>query len=85
MKRYGYAPKKTIDLDAQHYRDHSKTQYDRVWELIPNSYFKTNAHVLDVGCGDGKITAEIASLIPEGRILGIDASPNMKKRILLSY
>ena len=30
-----------------------------------------------MGCGDGKITAEIAAALPNGRILGIDASPNM--------
>ncbi|HEY1215672.1 MAG TPA: methyltransferase domain-containing protein, partial [Bryobacteraceae bacterium] len=33
--------------------------------------------VLDVGCGDGKITAEIAARLPQGSIVGIDPSRSM--------
>src|SRR5262245_31103257 len=33
--------------------------------------------VLDIGCGDGKVTAEIASRLPGGRVLGIDKSAEM--------
>jgi trans-aconitate methyltransferase len=33
--------------------------------------------ILDVGCGDGKVTAEIARAVPEGSVIGIDASPEM--------
>jgi trans-aconitate 2-methyltransferase len=28
-------------------------------------------HVLDVGCGDGKITEEIADRLPRGSVLGV--------------
>jgi trans-aconitate 2-methyltransferase len=34
-------------------------------------------HVLDVGCGDGKVTAEIARAVPRGSATGVDASPEM--------
>src|SRR5262249_41462664 len=33
--------------------------------------------ILDVGCGDGKITAEIAARVPRGSVLGVDPSQNM--------
>src|SRR5262249_20769943 len=33
--------------------------------------------VLDVGCGDGKITAEIAERLPAGSVVGIDPSEHM--------
>jgi trans-aconitate 2-methyltransferase len=33
--------------------------------------------VLDVGCGDGKITAEIAERLPTGSVVGIDPSEQM--------
>jgi trans-aconitate 2-methyltransferase len=33
--------------------------------------------VLDLGCGNGKITAEIAARIPEGSVAGVDASAHM--------
>jgi len=32
---------------------------------------------LDVGCGDGRVTAELARLLPRGSVLGIDPSPGM--------
>lgn len=34
-------------------------------------------HILDIGCGDGKITADISTFIPQGAILGIDPSKPM--------
>jgi len=33
--------------------------------------------VLDVGCGDGKITAEIAERLPNGAVVGLDPSTRM--------
>ncbi|MBM4266661.1 MAG: methyltransferase domain-containing protein [Deltaproteobacteria bacterium] len=33
--------------------------------------------ILDVGCGDGKITAEIADRVPRGAVVGIDPSTEM--------
>ena len=33
--------------------------------------------VLDIGCGDGTVTAAIAECLPEGSVLGIDRSPDM--------
>jgi trans-aconitate 2-methyltransferase len=33
--------------------------------------------VLDVGCGDGKITAEIAARVPRGSVMGVDPSHDM--------
>lgn len=33
--------------------------------------------VLDLGCGDGQLTARLAARVPHGRILGIDASVGM--------
>ncbi|KKY27517.1 putative methyltransferase type 11 [Diplodia seriata] len=34
-------------------------------------------HILDIGCGDGPLTAHLASLVPQGSVLGLDASPSM--------
>lgn len=33
--------------------------------------------VLDVGCGDGKITAEVAARVPKGSVVGVDPSEKM--------
>jgi trans-aconitate 2-methyltransferase len=33
--------------------------------------------VLDAGCGTGKVTALLADRLPQGRVVGVDASPSM--------
>ncbi|KAK8197377.1 S-adenosyl-L-methionine-dependent methyltransferase [Phyllosticta capitalensis] len=33
--------------------------------------------ILDIGCGDGPLTAQIAGAVSSGRVLGLDASPSM--------
>jgi len=33
--------------------------------------------VLDLGCGNGKVTAEIAARLPDGAIIGVDSSAEM--------
>lgn len=33
--------------------------------------------MLDIGCGDGKVTAAIAASVPKGLVTGIDSSPDM--------
>jgi trans-aconitate methyltransferase len=40
---------------------------------------KGNETLLDIGSGDGKVTAEIASLVPDGSVMGIDSSEEMIK------
>ena len=32
---------------------------------------------VDVGCGDGRLTAELARQVPAGEVLGVDSSPEM--------
>ena len=36
-----------------------------------------NEAVLDIGCGDGKLTAALAQKVRRGRVVGIDSSPQM--------
>ena len=46
-------------------------------ELIAQLNLRGDERVLDVGCGDGKVTAELARALPKGSVTGIDASPEM--------
>jgi len=46
-------------------------------ELIAKLHLRGDEHVLDIGCGDGKVTAEIARAVPRGSVLGVDASAEM--------
>jgi ubiquinone/menaquinone biosynthesis C-methylase UbiE len=51
------------------------------WRTVDNSaayavsYLVPGAHVLDVGCGPGTITVDIARRVAPGRVVGVDASP----------
>ena len=46
-------------------------------ELIAKLNLHGNEHVLDIGCGDGKVTAELARAVPRGLVIGADASSQM--------
>lgn len=62
---------------AEAYSHHSLVQKKAAEELLKRMHFKGTEHLLDVGCGDGKITAKFANDLPEGSILGIDLSQEM--------
>ena len=53
------------------------------WRTVENSAayvaarFTPGARVLDVGCGPGTITVDIASRVAPGRVIGIDASSDV--------
>src|SRR5277367_1980488 len=82
----GFDPGAFSDLDAINeaseyvsYLEHTGT---RLRELSRARYDLLNLHsgdrVLDVGCGLGEDTRELASLVaPRGRVIGIDSSAAM--------
>jgi trans-aconitate 2-methyltransferase len=63
--------------DAGDYERHSVAQQGWARELIAKLALRGDERVLDVGCGDGKVTAEIASAVPSGCVVGIDNSASM--------
>lgn len=66
-----------LPWDARDYAKHSSQQHIWARELIGKLNLRGNEHVLDIGCGDGKVTAEIAAQAPDGAVMGIDSSPSM--------
>ncbi len=68
---------KNYAWNAEDYAKNSANQYAWAQELIPKLNLQGNEAVLDIGCGDGKITAQIAKTLPHGRIIGIDNSQEM--------
>jgi ubiquinone/menaquinone biosynthesis C-methylase UbiE len=74
-----------FNLNAKHYRNHSEPQYQRAHDCICREDFKKTDRVLDIGCGDGRITAEIAQWVTYGKVIGIDASPSMIQLAQISF
>jgi len=62
---------------ADKYSQNSQYQYQTFMKLIKNNPFIGNESVLDIGCGDGKISAELADLVSEGDVVAIDNSSTM--------
>ena len=74
-----YDMKKEFRWDAGDYRESSSAQLQWARELLGILHLSGNERVLDIGCGDGKVTAEIAKRLPSGSVLGIDNSEEMIK------
>lgn len=63
--------------NPEDYAQHSTGQEKWARNLISKLDLKGDERILDIGCGDGKITAEVAGSLTEGTVLGIDSSPEM--------
>ncbi len=73
----GAARHRGLDFDGEAYRRASSHQ--RAWglRLVEELNLQGHEHILDLGSGDGQVTAQLAEQVPSGRVLGIDASPGM--------
>ncbi len=63
--------------NANDYARNATAQYGWARELIDKLALQGDEHLLDIGCGDGRVSAELASDLPNGSVLGIDASAEM--------
>jgi trans-aconitate 2-methyltransferase len=64
--------------DANTYDRTSEPQQSWASEVLARlAGIAANATVLDVGCGTGRVTEALLALVPEGRVLAIDASTDM--------
>ena len=70
---------KNYQWDADQYFRFSSSQEKWARETINKAKLKPFENVLDVGCGDGKSTAEIAKETLKGKVLGVDNSEAMIK------
>lgn len=59
------------------YLHNSEIQRQWAWENLSKISFLGDEKILDFGCGDGKISAELARLSKNGTVLGLDVSERM--------
>jgi trans-aconitate 2-methyltransferase len=65
------------EFNGEAYRQASTHQKEWGNKIISEFHFRGDEHILDLGCGDGVLTAQLAELVPHGWVLGIDASQGM--------
>ncbi|MFT3741538.1 MAG: methyltransferase domain-containing protein [Gammaproteobacteria bacterium] len=61
--------------EPAYYDDNSVMQYNTALEMLKTITISENDEILDVGCGSGKISAEMAKRAK--KVVGIDISPEM--------
>ena len=66
-----------FEFDGKEYEQASAHQKEWGTRLIKELHLQGNERVLDLGCGDGALTATLAELVPRGEVVGIDASKSM--------
>ncbi|HOI56509.1 MAG TPA: methyltransferase domain-containing protein [Phycisphaerae bacterium] len=66
-----------LEFDGNKYRQASAHQKEWGARLIDELELRGAERILDLGCGDGVLTARLADLVPRGSVLGIDASAGM--------
>jgi trans-aconitate 2-methyltransferase len=71
--------------NAVDYAKNSSNQMEWAQELIPKLKLNGTESMLDIGCGDGKVTKILSSYLPNGKVLGIDNSEEMVTLARKSY
>ncbi|MFH8389276.1 class I SAM-dependent methyltransferase [Streptomyces sp. NPDC018036] len=62
---------------------HESVLRSHTWRTAANSAaylldsLKPHMRILDIGCGPGTITADLAALVPDGRVTGVDHAPGI--------
>jgi trans-aconitate 2-methyltransferase len=74
-----------VQWDAEEYARNSAAQLTWARELIGKLGLSVKESVLDIGCGDGKVTAELALKVPHGEVVGCDSSPGMVEKARAAF
>lgn len=62
---------------------HESVLRSHTWRTAANSAaylrgsLKPHMRILDIGCGPGTITADLAALVPDGQVTGVDHAPGI--------
>jgi trans-aconitate 2-methyltransferase len=63
--------------DAGAYHRVSGPMVEMAMRVLDRLPLRGDEHVMDAGCGTGRVTAALAERLPEGHVLAVDADPAM--------
>lgn len=66
-----------VRWDASDYHRSASAQTGWGREVHDRLGLRGDEHVVDLGCGDGRLTAELAARVPRGSVTGLDLDPDM--------
>lgn len=67
------------------YSQNNALQYNFAMKMLSKISLNTTSRILDIGCGDGIITNEIAKIVTEGCVIGTDISTAMIEHATKKY
>lgn len=65
------------EWDAETYDAVSDPQFEWGMEVLERLELRGDEVAIDAGCGSGRVTAELAKRLPEGRVIAVDGSAAM--------
>lgn len=68
------------EWDAETYDDVSDPQFEWGMEVLERLELRGDEVALDAGCGSGRVTAELAERLPDGRVIAVDGSNAMVEK-----
>jgi ubiquinone/menaquinone biosynthesis C-methylase UbiE len=71
--------------NPESYSKNNNLQYNFAMQVLEKSKICPEDRVLDLGCGDGRITSHIARITHEGCVIGTDISEKMTEHANTTY
>jgi trans-aconitate 2-methyltransferase len=66
--------------DPEQYHRFTQARFAPFADLFALIHVRPGMTVVDLGCGTGELTAELARQLPESRVVGVDGSPQMLEK-----
>ncbi len=66
--------------DPEQYHRFTQARFAPFSDLFALIHGRPGMSVVDLGCGTGELTVELARRLPESRVLGVDGSPRMLEK-----
>lgn len=74
------APLRPVEWKAEEYDAQSAPHEEWQAQIIDRLKLNGDETLLDAGCGTGRLTKHLLELVPDGRVIGVDASAQMLEK-----